>query len=189
MKYSVLDITPGRSLDSTLAEMAGRDGFEPIGIFFRAVAERRVALTIVFDHRFAWTPRLIKSKLPLIVVISDDFGESRDPSEWRCAISAIAWSRTAIAHGTGAQVEHYQPFLQPSSRGAACLSKRMPLMHPHGLPRSSRVKSHASYSVHRTGPSIRHRRKRHERARGASSRSSGTPPSALTMSKGQRRRV
>jgi hypothetical protein len=82
-----------------------------------------------------------------------------------------------------------EPFLQLSSRGAACLSKGIPLMHPHGLPRSSRAKSHASYSVHRTGPSIRHRRKRHERAPGASSRDSGTPPSALTMSKGQRRRV
>jgi hypothetical protein len=166
MKYSVLDVTPGPSLDNTLAKVAGRDGFEPVSIFFRAVAERRIALTIVFDHRASWTPRLIKSNLPLIVVISDGFGESRDPSEWRCAISAIAWSRTA-----------------------ACLSKRIPLMQLHGLPRSSCVKSHASYSVHRTGPSIRHRRKRHERARGASSRSSGTPPSALTMSKGQRRRV
>jgi hypothetical protein len=111
MKYSVLDITPGPSLNKTLAEMAGRDEFEPIGIFFRAVADRRIGLTIVFSHRFAWTPRSIKTNLPRIVVISDDFGESRDPAEWRCAISAIAWSRTTVVHGTGAQVEHYQTAL------------------------------------------------------------------------------
>ena len=94
-----------------------------------------------------------------------------------------------IAHGTGAQVEHFkEPFLQPSSRGAACLSKRIPLMHPHGLPRSSRVNPMPlTPSTERGRPSGR--RKRHERAPGASSRNSGTPPSALTMSKGQRRRV
>jgi hypothetical protein len=117
----VLDVIPGRQLDNALAEVAGRDGFEPVSVFFRAVAERRIGLTIVFDHRFTWTPRLIKSKLPRIVVISDDFGESRDPAEWRCAVSAIAWSRTAVVHGTGAQVEHYKTALLAAELLGRCL--------------------------------------------------------------------
>jgi hypothetical protein len=116
-----LDVRPGPSLNKTLAEMADRDGYEPVSVFFRAVADRRIGLTIVFNHRFAWSPRLIKSKLPLIVLISDDFGDSRDPSEWRCAISAIAWSRTALVHGTGAQVEHYQTALLAAELTGRCL--------------------------------------------------------------------
>jgi hypothetical protein len=88
-------------------QSSSRLGDAPIGIFFRAVADRRIGLTSVTDHRFAWTPRLVKSNLPLIVLISYDFGESRDPAEWRCATSAIAWSRTSVVHATGAQVEHY----------------------------------------------------------------------------------
>jgi hypothetical protein len=69
MKHSVFDVTPGPSLDNTLAEIAGRDGFEPVSVLFRAVADRRGGLTIVFDHRFDWTPRLIKSNLPNRCVI------------------------------------------------------------------------------------------------------------------------
>jgi hypothetical protein len=84
------------------------------------VADRRVGLTIVFDHRFAWTPRLIKSNLPRIVVLSDDLGQSRDPAEWRCAISAVAWSKTAIVHGTGAQVQHYRTALLAAELSGRC---------------------------------------------------------------------
>jgi hypothetical protein len=118
---SFLDVTPGPSLNKTLAKVAASDGYEPVSVLFRAVADRRIGLTIVFDRRFAWSPRLIKTKLPLIVLISDDFGESRDPAEWRCAISAIAWSRTALVHGTGAQVEHYQTALLAAELTGRCL--------------------------------------------------------------------
>lgn len=113
----VLDFAPGPGLDKALAG----SGDAPISVFFRAVADRRIGLTSVIDHRFAWTPRLIKSNLPLIVLISDDFGQSRDPAEWRCAISAIAWSRAAVVHGTGAQVEHCRTTLFAAELTGRCL--------------------------------------------------------------------
>jgi hypothetical protein len=117
----VLEVTPGQRLDKALADAASRPGFEPISIFFRAVADRRIGLTIVFDHRFAWTPRSIKSKLPVIVLISDDSGDSRDPAEWRAAVSAIAWARSAIVHGTGGQVSHYKEAVLAAELSGRCL--------------------------------------------------------------------
>jgi hypothetical protein len=83
-------------------------GYEPISVLLQAVAERRIGLTILLDHRAVRTPRDITSKIPRVVLISDDTESSRGPDEWRCSISSIAWSRTAIVHGTGALVSHYQ---------------------------------------------------------------------------------
>jgi hypothetical protein len=117
----VLEVSPGPSLDKALTETAGRDGFAPISVFFQAVAERRIGLTIVFSHRFPWTPRSIKTPLPMIVLLSDDFGQSRDPAEWRCAISAIAWARSAIVHGTGADVAHYREAVLAAELSGRCL--------------------------------------------------------------------
>jgi hypothetical protein len=117
----VLDITPGQSLDNAVAWMASRPAFAPISVFFRAVAVRRIGLTIIFDHRAAWTPRAITSEIPRIVLILDDYGQSRDPAEWRCGISAIAWARTAVIHGAGGLVEHYRTAVLSAAVTGRCL--------------------------------------------------------------------
>ena len=75
----------------------------------QAVRAERIALTIVTGHRTVWTARSLPSKLPTIVLISDDNDavESRPPDEWRCAISAIAWARRAMIHGTAKMGAEY----------------------------------------------------------------------------------
>src|ERR1700744_2540287 len=103
MKFKTLDITPGQRLEEAIAWAADRPDHGPINVPRCAVAERRIGLTTIFDHRATWTPRAIASNIPRIVLISDDCGESRDPSEWRCAISVMAWSKTSVVHDTGAQ--------------------------------------------------------------------------------------
>jgi hypothetical protein len=89
----------------------------------RAVQAGQIALTIITGHRTNWTPRNLKSSLPTIVLISDDddYVETRNPDEWRCAISAIAWSRTAIVHGTGAQKHHYVAAVVGAVAAGRCL--------------------------------------------------------------------
>jgi hypothetical protein len=102
---TAINFLPGARLDNAIARATMR----PDGVGFlellRAVAARRIALTAIIDRRTVWTPRALKSSLP-VVLIGDDAGDSRDPNEWRCAISAIAWARCAIVHGTGAQAWH-----------------------------------------------------------------------------------
>jgi hypothetical protein len=85
------------------------------------VADRRVGLTIISDHRAVWTPRSIISNIPRIVLISDDLGESRDPAQWRCAISAIAWARIALVHGSGSEVSQYRTAVLSAEITGRCL--------------------------------------------------------------------
>jgi hypothetical protein len=118
---AILNFTPGPTLDSAIAR-AARD---PDGVGFRehlrAVAAGRIALTAVMHCRVAWTPRSLKSSLPTIVLIGDDHGDSRNPDEWRCSKSAIAWARAAIVHGTGAQAWHYQEAIRVAELTGRCL--------------------------------------------------------------------
>jgi hypothetical protein len=133
-----LDVRPGPNLNKTLAEMADRDGYEPVSIFFRAVADRRIGLTIVFSHRFAWTPRSIKTNLPRIVVISDD--SRREPRPERMAMchqrhslvedSARARHRRAgrtLPNGTScSRAYRAVPVYRNGLRSRACLGCRNP---------------------------------------------------------------
>ena len=75
----------------------------------QGVRSGSIALTIIRGHRTVWTPRSLPSSLPTIVVISDDDDavESRAPDEWRCGISAVAWSRMILIHGTGKMGPEY----------------------------------------------------------------------------------
>jgi hypothetical protein len=118
---AIINFTPGPALDSALAWTA-RD---PAGIGFRehlrAVAAGRIALTAVMHRRVAWMPRSLKSSLPTIVLIGDDHGDSRNPDEWRCSMSAIAWARSAIIHGTGAQAWHYAEAVRAAELTGRCL--------------------------------------------------------------------
>jgi hypothetical protein len=118
---AIVNFTPGPTLDSAIAWTARNAA----GVGFRehlcAVAAGRIALTAVMHRRVAWTPRSLKSSLPTIVLIGDDHGDSRNPDEWRCSMSAIAWARAAIVHGTGAQAWHYQEAIRGAELTGRCL--------------------------------------------------------------------
>jgi hypothetical protein len=116
-----VSIKPGRRLDQALAWAYSKRGFEPTGVLFHAVQARRIGLTVIFSRRFPWTPRLLPSAKPRVVLIADDAGDSRDPDEWRCAISAIAWARVAIVHGTGGKVQHYRKAVRAAELTNRCL--------------------------------------------------------------------
>jgi hypothetical protein len=100
--------TPGLAQCIAAAAQAGASA---VGIrtVMSAVQAGRIALTVIAGHKQNWTPRSLKSSLPTIVLISDDDDavETRNPDEWRCAISAIAWARGAIVHGTAARGPEY----------------------------------------------------------------------------------
>jgi hypothetical protein len=115
------EIEPGRSLDQALAWAYSQPGCEPVSVLFKAVQAHRIGLTIIFSRRFPWTPRLLSSNGPRVVLIADDAGNSRDPDEWRCAISAIAWARAALVHGTGGKVEHYREAVAAAEVKGRCL--------------------------------------------------------------------
>jgi hypothetical protein len=119
MKF--VNVEPGRRLDQALAWAYSRPGYEPTGVLFQAVQARKIGLTIVFSRRFAWSPRLLPSTGPRVVLIADDLGDSRDPDEWRCAISATAWARASIIHGTGGKVEHYREAVRAAELTNRCL--------------------------------------------------------------------
>jgi hypothetical protein len=143
VKLRTLDVTPGQRLDDAVAWATCRPGYESLGVLFRAVAEQRIGLTLIFDHRAAWTPRSIASKIPRVVLISDDREQSRGPEEWRCAISAITWARTAVVHGAGAEIEHYSTAVLSAEITGRCLFVETTSVHapawaaaiePRGVP-------------------------------------------------------
>jgi hypothetical protein len=100
--------TPGIARCIAAAAQAGASS---VGIrtLLTAVQAGRIALTIIAGHKSNWTPRSLRSPLPTIILISDDDDavKTRDPDEWRCALSAIAWARGAIVHGTAARGPEY----------------------------------------------------------------------------------
>ena len=67
------------------------------------------------------SPHDLRTKLPTVVLIGDDHGDSRDPSAWRCSISAISWARAAIVHGTGAMAWHYAEAVRAAELTGRCL--------------------------------------------------------------------
>jgi hypothetical protein len=105
----VIDFLPGPRLEEALARTSSRqDG-------------AGISLTAVMHRREPWSPRSLKSSLPTVVIIGDDRGDSCDPDEWRCSISAIAWARAAIVHGTGAQAWHYAEAVRAAEMKGRCL--------------------------------------------------------------------
>jgi hypothetical protein len=102
--------TPFLSQFIAFGSLPGLPQTSGVPTLLKAVRSGHIALTIITGHRTNWTPRDLKSSLPTIVLISDDDDnvKTRNPDEWRCAMSAIAWCRTAIVHATAAQEEHYK---------------------------------------------------------------------------------
>jgi hypothetical protein len=118
---SVADITRGPRLTSALEWASSRPDGAAFGEMLHAVDAGRIALTVIINRRAVWTPRALKSSLPTIVLIGDDHGDSRDPDEWRCSMSVIAWSRCAIVHGTGATAAHYAEAVRAAEVTGRCL--------------------------------------------------------------------
>ena len=76
---------------------------------FEAVASRRVNLLWLGDPAGAWpTAQMDRLKMPTVVLIADDDGQSRPPGEWACARRARWWARAAIVHAAGGEPEHYR---------------------------------------------------------------------------------
>jgi hypothetical protein len=118
---TIHNILPGSPLAQAIIRTAvSKDGGH-LNQFLYPVAAEQIALTIILGHRDVWTPRSLKSSLPTIVMISDDDGDSRNPDEWRCAISAIAWARSAIVHGCGAEPWHYREAVKAALQTGRCL--------------------------------------------------------------------
>jgi hypothetical protein len=79
-------------------------------ILFDAVNAQRISLIVVTGHRTVWTPRQIRSAKPAVVLLNDDnpaAGPARDPAEWRCGISVMAWARSVLVHGAAASPAEY----------------------------------------------------------------------------------
>jgi hypothetical protein len=117
----VIDFTPCRRLDIAIARCATDPDAQGFLELLRAVRAGRISLTAILNRRAVWTPRSIKSRLPVVILISDDNGDSRDPCEWRCSISAIAWSKCALIHGTGGERWHYAEAIKAAQLTGRCL--------------------------------------------------------------------
>jgi hypothetical protein len=60
-------------------------------------------------------------ELATVAMIGDDADDSRDPAEWRRSLSAIAWSRAVIVHGTGAETWYYGEATRAAEVTGRCL--------------------------------------------------------------------
>lgn len=109
------------NLSKAIAWASAQSGAEGFTELLRATAAGRIALVAVLHRKAKWSPHDLKTKLPIIVLIGDDKGNSRDPADWRCSMSAIAWARSAIVHGTGAQAWHYAEAIRAAEKTGRCL--------------------------------------------------------------------
>jgi hypothetical protein len=96
----------------------GGDGFTGL---LKATASGRIAFNVILNRKARWSPHDLKSKRPTVVLIGDDRGASRDPGDWRCSMSAIAWARSAIVHGCGAERWHYEEAIKAAEFTGRCL--------------------------------------------------------------------
>jgi hypothetical protein len=92
----------------TLTEQAGSIGTAHL---MRALASGRIALLPLLpkesSSKFkAWT-RLTKHR-PAVALIGDDDGFDRGPVGWAQARRAVAWARSVMLHGAGAELFHYE---------------------------------------------------------------------------------
>jgi hypothetical protein len=116
-----VEVTHADAVPGLVAAAARHPSGAGICELLRAVAARRIALVFVLHRRAVWTPRHLKSSLPTVVILGDDLGDSRNPDEWRCSISAIAWARSAIVHGTGASAQTYREAIRGALATGRCL--------------------------------------------------------------------
>lgn len=52
---------------------------QPLNTLIEAAEAGQIGLTPLLYRRFAWSPRMIRSALPTVVLIGDDRGDSRNP--------------------------------------------------------------------------------------------------------------
>lgn len=121
MTPSIVDFTSCPNLGDAIRWAGHRPGGEGFAELLRATAAGRIAFTAVLHRKAKWSPHDLRTKLPTVVLIGDDHGDSRDPSAWRCSISAISWARAAIVHGTGAMAWHYAEAVRAAELTGRCL--------------------------------------------------------------------
>lgn len=117
----VLDFSRNPNLSASIAWASTQPGGEGFTELLRATAAGRIALIAIMHRKAKWSPHDLKSKLPTIVLIGDDAGDSHDPDAWRCSMAAISWSRSAIVHGCGAERWHYQHAIKAAEVTGRCL--------------------------------------------------------------------
>jgi hypothetical protein len=104
-----------------LAEAQGSIGFVHLA---RALAAGRIAFQPLPPEmsasRFKQFARLTTDR-PTIVVIGDDDGFDRGPGGWRLAERAVAWAKTTMLHGAGAELPHYEAAVRAAQLVRRCL--------------------------------------------------------------------
>lgn len=117
----IIGFTPGRRLHDGIVRAGSMPGARGFVELLREVQVGRIGLTAILNRKASWAPRLIKSRLPMVVLIGDDDGNSSPPVRWRCSISAMAWARFVVVHGTGAEAGRYAREIEAAERtGDAC---------------------------------------------------------------------
>jgi hypothetical protein len=117
----IIEFAPGPRLDAGLARVGDMPGARGFAELLRAVQAGRIGLSAILNRKANWTARMIKSRLPMVVLIGDDHGNSSAPDRWRCSISAIAWARFAVVHGTGGEASHYARGIEAAEWTGRCL--------------------------------------------------------------------
>jgi hypothetical protein len=121
MTPAVVDFTKCPNLGASIAWASTQPGAEGFTELLRATAAGRIALTAIMHRKARWSPHDLTSRLPTVVLIGDDKGNSRDPADWRCSMAAIAWARAAIVHGCGAERWHYGEAIKAAEVTGRCL--------------------------------------------------------------------
>jgi hypothetical protein len=121
MTLTVVDFTKCPNLGDAIRWAAGRPEGAGFTELLRATAAGRIALTAILHRKAKWSPHDLNTKLPTVVLIGDDHGHSRDPAAWRCSMAAVAWARSAIIHGCGAERFHYQQAITAAEVTGRCL--------------------------------------------------------------------
>lgn len=116
-----IDFTRGPRLTQAIAWASSRPDGAGFAELLRAVDAGRIALTAILNRRANWTPRMLQSRLPTVVLVGDDHGDSRDPAEWRCSMSIIAWARACVVHGSGAEAWQYASAVVMAELTGRCL--------------------------------------------------------------------
>lgn len=116
-----LEFTPGPRLTAARQWCESQPEAAGMAVLTAAVDAGRIAVTVIIGRRTIWSPRDLRSRLPTIVLIGDDYGDPRDPAEWRCSMSAIAWARSALVHGTGAKASHYRAAVAAAEATGRCV--------------------------------------------------------------------
>jgi hypothetical protein len=77
----------------------------------RALAQGRIAYLPLLPDTSATKFKAFAratSHRPTVLLIGDDDGFDRGPDGWAMATRAVAWARSVLVHGAGAELHHYE---------------------------------------------------------------------------------